>query len=303
MPEAPNLNRLRYFTSVVEAGSFTAAAARLGLAKTVVSHQVMQLEDELRIALLVRTTRKLQLTESGRWFYERAAALLRDAAEAFGEASQGATEPTGTLSITAPIGYGEIVVAPVIGEYLRRFPLMSVDVRFDDTLLDLIATNVDVAIRLGWLPDSSHPSRRLGSFRQALVCTPEFARTLPRDLAPKDLEDVPWIANRLLKRPLDWTFSRGRERVAISARAIVWADMTPATLACVIAGAGVTVLPDCLVHRAVAEGRLVRLLPGWTLPEGGIHAVYPAARFRPAKVRCFIEMLIVAERKRAAVAG
>lgn len=201
----PNLNRLRYFTAVVEAGSFTAAADRLGIAKTVVSHQVAQLEAELSATLLVRNTRKLQLTENGRWFYERASVILREADAAFGEIAQAAAEPTGTLTITAPVEYGQTIVAPTITAFIERFPQMNVELKFTDTLVNLVTANIDVAVRVGWLEDSNHPMRRLGSFRQLVVCSPSFAGRLPADPTPKDLEKMAWIGNRVLKRPLDWT--------------------------------------------------------------------------------------------------
>lgn len=298
MKSALNLNRLVYFTTVVETGSFTAAGERLGVAKAVVSHQVAKLEEELRVTLLARTTRKLQTTEQGRWFYDRANALLQDADAAYGEVSQTAVEPTGTLVVTAPIEYGVSTVAPAVATFIRRYPLMTVEVTFDDIIVDLVAANIDVAIRLGWLADSSNQSRRLGTFRQVLACAPLLAKTLPKSLAPADLEKVPWVANRILKTPLQWTFSRGEEAVTINGRAAVTADMSPAAVACVLAGAGVSVFPDFMVEREMGDGRMVPLLTDWSLPEGGIYAVYPAARFRPAKVRLFVELLAEAERLR-----
>lgn len=299
MSSAPNLNRLRYLTAVVEAGSFTAAADRLGVAKTVVSHQVAQLEAELSTTLLVRSTRKVQLAESGRRFYVRAAAILGDAEAAFGEIAQTAVEPSGTLTITAPVEYGQTVVAPTITAFVERFPLMNVEVKFTDKLVDLVTADVDIAVRLGWLADSSNPMRRLGSFRQLLVCSPSFAKDLPADPSPGDLTDVRWVGNRVLKRPLQWVFERDGEQVELIAKGVVMADTTPATMSCVAAGAGISVLPDFLVVPEIRAGRLVRLLGDWSLPEGGIHIVFPNVRFRPAKVRRFLEMLVEAERERA----
>lgn len=292
------MNRLRYFTAVVEAGSFTAASRRLGVAKTVVSHQVSQLEAELSTTLLVRSTRKVQLAESGRWFYERAAAILREAEAAFGEIAEAAVEPTGTLTITAPVEYGQTVVAPTIAAFIEQFPHMNVEVKFTDRLVDLVTADIDVAVRLGWLMDSSNPMRRLGGFRQLVVCSPVFAERLPPNPEPKDLIDVPWVGNRVLKRPLDWVFERDGEQIAITARSVVMADTTPATMSCVVAGAGISVLPDFLAEPEIRSGRLIQLLSGWSLPEGGIHVVFPDVRFRPAKVRRFLEMLVKAERSR-----
>lgn len=298
MNTPPNLNRLRYFTAVVETGSFTAAARRLGVAKTVVSHQVSQLEAELRTTLLVRSTRKVQLAESGRWFYEHAATILREAEVAFGEIAQAAIEPTGTLTITAPVEYGQTIVAPIITAFVERFPQMKVEVKFTDRLVDLVTADIDVAVRLGWLEDSNNPMRRLGGFRQLVVCAAAFADRLPADPSPQHLENVPWVGNRVLKRPLDWVFERDGQQVGISTRGVVMADTTPATMSCVVAGAGVTVLPDFLALPEIRSGRLVRLLSDWSLPDGGIHVVFPDVRFRPAKVRYFLEMLLEAEQNR-----
>jgi len=298
--DAPNLNRLRYFTATVETGSFTRAAERLGVAKTVVSHQIARLEEELRVALLKRTTRKLHLTDAGRRFHERAMAILREADDAFAEAAQGVETPTGTLTVTAPSDYGRAVVAPAMAAFLARFPAVRAEVTFDDAVLDLIDAEVDVAIRLGWLPDSGLQMRRLGSFRQLLVCTPDMARHAAGALSPDALGAMPWIGNRLLRHPLDWTFSREGEERRCTGSPVVMADKTPATHACVLAGCGLAVLPDFVVAADLAAGRLVHLLPQWSLPDGGVHAVFPEARFRSARVRHFIDVLADIERRRSA---
>src|SRR5882672_6490876 len=126
MPDLLNLNRLVYFTTVVETGSFTAAADRLDVAKAVVSHQVGKLEQELGATLLRRTTRRVTPTEEGRLFYDRAAIILREAEAAYGDIAQSAAKPTGMLRLTAPLDYGEKVVAPTIATYLRKYPKMRV---------------------------------------------------------------------------------------------------------------------------------------------------------------------------------
>lgn len=298
MQDAPNLNRLRYFTATVEAGSFTSAAERLGVAKTVVSHQVARLEEELHVSLLKRTTRKLRLTDAGRQFHERAVAILRDADDAFAEVAKGNETPTGTLTVTAPSDYGQAVVAPAVADFLRRFPGVLADVAFDDAVVDLIDAEVDVAIRLGWLTDSNLQMRRLGSFRQLLICAPDLAQRAAHVASPEDLTALPWVGNKLLRHPLDWAFSRGEQQRRVIGTSAIMADKTPATHACVLAGGGVSVLPDFVVASDIAAGRLIHLLPDWCLPDGGIYAVYPEARFRSARVRHFIALLAEIERKR-----
>jgi DNA-binding transcriptional LysR family regulator len=300
MNDLLNLNRLIYFTTVLDAGSFTAAAERLGVAKAVVSHQVAKLEEELGVTLLLRTTRRLHATEEGKLFYERCVVVLREAESAYGEISQRTAEPSGTLTLAAPLDYGSTVVASTIATYIAAYPQMRVDAIFDDCISDLVSERIDLSIRVGWLSDSSSQARRLGTFEQYLVATPPVARRLPSGSSPAKAVNLSWIANGALKNSLRWTFSRAEtETVTIETKPIVTTDKTPAAYACVIAGIGVSVFPDYMVEADIHAGRLVRLFPDWSLPAGGIHAVFPPVRFRPAKVSVFLNMLVVAERKRA----
>jgi DNA-binding transcriptional LysR family regulator len=299
MSDLLNLNRLIFFTAVIEAGSFTEAADRLGVAKAAVSHQIARLEEELGVTLLLRTTRRLHATDEGNLFYERCVHILRQAESAYGEMSLRRAEPSGTLTLTAPLDYGTAVVAPTIAAYIQAYPQMRVDVIFDDDVSDLIADRIDLSIRVGWLADSSHQARRLGTFEQILAATPEVAARIPAGLTPTDAVNLPWIANGALKNGLRWTFSRGQtEAVTVEIRPIMTADKTPAAYACMLAGIGVSVFPDYMAEADMRAGKLVRLFPEWTLPRGGVHAVFPPARFRPAKARAFLDMLVVAERRR-----
>lgn len=301
MNDLLNLNRLVFFTTVVETGSFTAAGERLGVAKAAVSHHVARLEDELGVTLLSRTTRRLATTEEGRIFYDRCAVILRQAEAAYGEMSHHTSEPTGTLTLTAPLDYGSAVVAPVITSYLKRYPSMKVDLVFDDTVIDLASQQLDLAIRVGWLMDTSHQTRRIGGFKQYLVASPSLAAQFSKLDTPQGVSALPWIENAILRQSLRWTFSQdGSPSETIDVRSSVRTDKTPTAYACVLAGAGVSVFPDYMVGPDLAEGRLVRLIPEWNLPPGGIHALFPVARFRPAKVRRFVEMMLAAERKRNA---
>ena len=144
-----NLRRLAYFAAVVEAGSFTAAADRLGITKAVVSQQVARLERDFRATLLTRTTRKVMPTAAGKSFYERCALILKEAGDAFDELGESATEPTGTLRLTAPLDYGITSVVPAITEFTRRHPQCKVDAIFSDQSLDLMSGQMELAIRVG----------------------------------------------------------------------------------------------------------------------------------------------------------
>lgn len=295
-----NLNRLAYFAAVVDTGSFTRAAERLHITKAVVSQQVAELERETGTTLLVRTTRSVHPTEAGRMLHVRCGFILRAAEEAFGELSQSASEPTGTLRITAPNDYGIATMVPVVTAYTARYPACHVELTLRDDTVDLISREIDMAIRVGWLADSSHQARKIGSFRQLLVGSLAFAELISAVHEPEGLAKLPFVANMALKEPLLWQFSRGDlDKRAVRMQAVIAIDTTPGVLAAVQTNGGLSVLPDFLVGDLVGSGQLVHVLPEWHLPSGGIYVVYPAARFRPAKVTTFVAMLIEAEKWKA----
>ncbi|MBB4235197.1 LysR family transcriptional regulator [Rhizobium esperanzae] len=290
--EAINLNRLAYFAAVVDTGSFTRAADRLGITKTVVSQQVARLEAELETSLLIRTTRRVEPTEAGRMLYARCVMILREAEDAVDELSEARAEPMGVLRIAAPHDYGASMIAPLAAGFSRRFPACSVDLVLSDARADLVADHIDVSIRVGWLDDSSLQARRIGTFRQRLVASAnQFGTIAARE--PEDLAALPFIANGALREPLLWHFARGDfDRRTVRMRQALTINTTTAVLAATLAGGGLSVLPDFQVADHLGSGRLVELLPEWSLPSGGIHAVYPAARFRPPKVTAFVAMLV-----------
>jgi DNA-binding transcriptional LysR family regulator len=299
MVDATNLNRLSYFAAVVETGSFTRAAERLGITKAVVSQQVARLESELATTLLIRTTRRVHPTETGRMFYARCALILREAEDAFAEIAQTRAEPKGLLRITAPYDYGTSVVVPVVTAFTARYPACRTELILSDRTLDLASGKLDVAIRVGWLKDSSLQARRIASFRQLMVARRAFAKQIAKAKEPSDLADFPFVANTALRDPLYWRFSRGDlERRNVHLQAAISIDTTPAVLQAVHAGGGLSVLPDFLVAQDISAGRLIHVLPEWRLPSGGIYAVYPASRFRPPKITAFVDMLCIASKQK-----
>jgi len=298
-----NLRRLAYFVAVVETGSFTAAAERLGITKAVVSQQVARLERECRTSLLVRTTRKVQTTESGQAFYLRCALILREAEHAFDDLAETSAEPSGMLRLTAPFDYGVGVVVPAIAAFTQRYPACKVDAILSDQTLDIMSGNIELAIRVGWLAETSLQARKIGSFRQLLVASPTMAPQVARLTRPEEIANLPFVANTALRDHLRWNFSRNDiERQVVHVQASIFLDATLAVREAVCQGAGLSVLPDFAIADEVAAGRLIQVLPQWRLPSGGIHAVFPSARFRPAKVRAFVDLLADREQQRQAVA-
>ncbi|MES2434041.1 MAG: LysR family transcriptional regulator [Pseudomonadota bacterium] len=300
MTEPMNLNRLAYFAAVVDTASFTRAAERLGITKAVVSHQVAQLERDLKTTLLVRTTRSVRPTEAGRIFHARCTQILREAEDAFAELAAAEAVPTGTLRITAPFDYGIAVIVPVVTAFTERFPTCRVELLLGDQTVDLGLGQIDMAIRVGWLADSSLQARKIGSFKQYLVGAAALSPQIHAVQRPEDLAALPFIANLALRKPLHWSFSHDHQApVEVNLQANISIDTTLGVLAAVRMGGGLSVLPEFLVAQDVISGALRHVLPDWHLPAGGIYTVFPAARFRPTKVAVFVEMLVASLHKQA----
>jgi DNA-binding transcriptional LysR family regulator len=285
-----NLNRLAVFVALVRAGSFTAAAVQLGMTKAMVSQHLLRLERELGVTLLVRSTRRMAMTEAGTVFHADCVQLLEQAQAAIERVGHQRSQPSGTLRLTTSTDYGTAVIAPALAAFQRLHPSLQVDLVIDDQINDLIAERFDLGIRIGWLRDSSLRATRLGSCRQLVMASPAYLAEHGAPRRPEDLAVQGWIAMSPLRTPLRWTFTRGNQRRVVRMRQVMQANNAAAIRALVLAGAGVSVLPDYLVQEDIQAGRLQVLLAQYRLPEVGIHAVYPDPQ-PPAKVRAFIDFL------------
>jgi len=286
-----NLNRLAVFVDLVRAGSFTAAAEALGMTKAMVSQHVARLERELGVTLLLRSTRRMTLTEAGTTFHAACVRILAEAEAAIEQVGRNQEMPSGTLRMTATGDYGAAVVAPALADFMCANPQLQADLVLADHVSDLIAERFDLAIRMGWLRDSNLRSARLGSFRQMLVASPVYLARRGEPRALGDLAGHDWVALTLLSTPLRWTFTApDGSRRTVRMRQVAQANNVVAAHALVLNGAGISVLPDYLAASDVREGRLIAVLAQYRLPDGGIYAVYPG-RQPPAKVRAFIDHL------------
>jgi DNA-binding transcriptional LysR family regulator len=287
-----NLNRLAVFVSVAESSSLTAAAVKLGIAKTMVSAHMQRLEAELGVSLLVRTTRRLSLTEAGEAFYLATRRILGEIEDAVSQAGSTSAEPRGTLRVTAPIDYGAAIVTPALVALRERHPELRVDLILDDTRFDLIAEGIDVAIRLGRLPDSSHQAVVVGRYVKWLVASPLFLQHHTGLRMSSELSRLPFISMSVLARPLSFVFEGpAGETCPVHFKSSFSANTANACRAAALAGGGLAVLTDFSTREDIAAGRLVRVLPKWTIPKSDIHAVFPAARHRSVKVRILIDAL------------
>jgi DNA-binding transcriptional LysR family regulator len=287
-----HLDRLTVFAAVADAGGFTAAAAVLGATKALVSQQIARLEAELGGALFIRTTRRVALTEAGERLLADCAPLLAELGAAVERFGQATTRPTGTLRVTTSPEYAANVLGPQLAEFARDHPELAVELIGTSDVLDLVAERIDLAVRIGWLRDSSLRATTLGEFAQCVVASPDY---LVRHAAPKRPEDLAhhrWVALDVLRSPLAWRFTApgGREH-KVRVRPTARGDSPQSVLGLVRGGAGISILAAFTVQEDLARGRLVELLDRWQLPTGGIYAVYPASARVPAKVRAVIDYL------------
>lgn len=288
-----NLNRLVVFVAVVESGSITKAASRLGLGKTVISTHIQQLERELGVTLLVRNTRRLDLTESGEQFFCSAQTILQDARDAIERISQNTGRPHGILRLSAPVDYTTYILMPVLVKLQQAYPELTISLTNDDRCVDLIGEKVDVAIRLSELADSNLQAVRVSSFNLWLVAHPSFLSTRDNLSHPSQLERLPFISLSVLNNPVNWNFSNSNEKQRVQFCSCFSVNTAHMAKVAALIGGGITIVPDFAAAEDVRAGRLVRVLPDWSIASKGIYVVFPYSRFIPVKIRVLIDALKV----------
>ncbi|HEY8605967.1 MAG TPA: LysR family transcriptional regulator [Noviherbaspirillum sp.] len=284
-----DLNSLVVFDAVVIAGSFTGAADRLGVAKARVSLQVARLEQRLGVALFHRTTRRVALTDAGSALHAQCAPLLGGLTEALHHAGQDGERLAGSLRVSTTVDHAVQSLAPALARFAAMHPALQVDLRTGDRVVDMLGEGIDVAIRLGWLRDSSLRAVKLGEFEQYLVAAPAYLRRAGQPRRPQDLAGHEWIALTLMRTPLTWKFTgRGAASSTVQMKARLRVDSPAALRAMLAEGAGISVLDQYSVEADLAAGRLVRVLPRWSLARGGMYAVTPPGRHTALKAARFI---------------
>ena len=285
------LKRMAVFAEVVAAGSLTAAGRRLGMTPSAVSQHLKQLEAALGLALLHRSTRQLTLTEAGARYIEGCHAMVAAARSADQALARHRDEPEGELRIAAPIGFGGLLAQALAP--LREHPKLTLQLLLDDALIDLIDQRIDIALRAGSLPDSSLVARKLGSMSAQMCAAPAYLAARGWPQTPHDLSAHDWLGGRptsMTPESLVLVNAQGEEAtVQVTAR--VQASQVTALHALCVAGWGISVLVSDDDRRALADGRLLPVLPQWRLPEMAVYAVTPRRGEQPAKVRHALALL------------
>lgn len=287
-----SLSDIAVFVHVVRSGSFTAAADKLGLSKSVVSKYVTRLEDRLGARLLNRTTRRLSLTEAGQVFFSRSQHALGEIEEAEAEISKIQGEPRGELRLNSPMSFGVLHIAPLLPAFQARYPEVTVDMVLDDRTANLVEEGYDLAIRIGDLPDSSLVARRLGACRHVVCATPEYFARHGVPQSPADLSDHPALTYRYQDSPSEWSFiASDGSFIQVPINSRLQMNNSLALREALLNGAGVTLTPTFVVGRDIRAGKLKAVLLDYRLIELSIYAVYPQRKHLSPKVRAFIDFL------------
>src|ERR1700710_407438 len=282
------LDAMQAFFAVADLQGFAPAARKLGLSPSGMTRLIAALEDHLGTRLLQRTTRSVTLTDTGSRYLERARRILGDGEEAEISAQAERTQPSGRLVVSAPIGFGRIHVSPVMSAYLKRYPDVSGELRLSDRMVNLVEDGIDLAVRIGHLPDSSLVARHVGEMRRILVASPGYlkGRGEPNNPAAVLSHDTIQFGTS------DWDFVEdGREvRVPCTPRFIT--NSADAAILHAAQGGGLTRVLAYQAADALKAGRLQIVLAKFEQPPLPIHIVYPTSRLLSAKVRTFIDLAV-----------
>lgn len=286
------LDDVSVFVKVVDSGSFTDAAEQLELSRSVISKYVSRLEQRLGVRLLHRTTRRLSLTEAGQLFYQHSKAGLAQLDQAMELVSGLSEQPTGTIRLNVPMSFGVLHIAPLLAEFMGRYPQVQVDMHLDDRIVDMVDAGYDLSIRVASLADSSLVARKLAEVKHAVVAAPGYLRQEGEPQLPEELINHNVLLYRYQESASEWTFDQadGR-RVSVSVSGTLRINNSLAIREAVLAGSGIARMPLFVVQDDIQAGRLVALFEDSELLELGAWAVYPDRESLPAKVRVLVDYL------------
>lgn len=285
------LNAMRIFVRVVDAGSITAAADQLDLAKSAVSRRLAELEEHLQVRLLNRTTRRMTLTDPGRSFYQRAQRMLDDLAEAEAEARGAASQVSGRLRVAAPLSFGLRQLAPAITDFAQRYPQVDIDIDLNDRPVDLIGEGFDLAIRIADLESSGLVARKLTTIRHVLCASPAYWQTHGRPQHPDELaEHVMLRYANTASHSWHWSGPDGT-RGELRLKTRLQANNGDFLLQAAERGLGLLIQPCFIANDAILAGRLQAALLNYQWKALHAYAVYPPHRHLPARVRHLIDFL------------
>lgn len=285
---------MRIFARVAETGSFAETARQMHMSAPAITRAVAALEDVIGARLFVRTTRSVKLTEAGERYFGDCRRILADIDEAEAAAAGSYATPSGTMTVTASALFGQMYVLPVMTEYLDRFPTMAARTFFVDRPVNIVEEGMDVAVRIGHLPDSGFTAVKVGTVRRVICGAPDYFERSGVPLAPPDLKDHRIVASTSAWGSPDWRFAQD-QRVTVHPSLLC--NTYEAAISAARSGWALTRVLHYQIGPALLDGELQIVLADYEEPPLPIHILYPEGRNAPAKVRAFVDLAV--ERLRA----
>lgn len=283
------LHAIEVFVAVAEMGSFARAAARLRLSPPAVTRAVSALEDHLGARVFSRTTRSVTVTDVGQRFLESARRLLTDLESAERQAVGETSAPQGHLTVTASVTFGRSALAPVISDFLANHSRVTASVLLLDRIVNIVEEGIDVAVRIGHLPDSNLIAKRIGSVRRVLVACPAYLAQRGTPSTPADLKLHAVIAFSGLMPNREWRFQRGKGPSSVALNPTLEINDALAAIEAAESGHGITVALSYMVRKKIEEGKLVPVLDDVMPPPVPVHLVYAQTRLIVPKIRAFVD--------------
>jgi DNA-binding transcriptional LysR family regulator len=285
--------QIEFFVLVAELGSMSKAAEKLGLSSAAATRCLAALEDRLAVRLIQRTTRRLWLTEAGRDFHHRCAAMLSEMAEAEAQINSATVEPTGTLRVTSALSFAMIHIAPGLPEFRARYPKLAVQIVTANRYPDFIEAGIDIAIRTREHEgDSGITVRKLAETPRVLAAAPGYFAAHGKPGHPDALHEHEMLVYNLARDPYVLHLARGTEHRSIEITSTLEANDGQVIRAAALAGLGILIQPLYIIYDDIVAGRLVPVLSDWKLPRLTINLAYQSRRHQPAKIRVFAEFLV-----------
>ncbi|WP_297323808.1 LysR family transcriptional regulator [Nitrosomonas sp.] len=281
------------FVRVVEAGSISAAADRMNMAKSVVSRRLKELEEHLGVELFHRTTRQMNLTDSGRTFYQQCVRILDDILEAEHATSQFHGALKGSLKVAVPLSFGLMHLGPAIHEFLQIHPDVEFDLDFNDRQVDLLAEGFDLAIRIANLPDSSLIARRLAPIQAVMCANPAYLERMGTPQSPQELSNHRCLAYNLISNFENWDLYDAKEQL-VRTKIVPYLKASDGQFLrdAAVAGLGIVLLPTFIVYQEIDNGTLQPLLTEFHAAPLTTYAIYPQTRHLSQRVRAFVDFLV-----------
>ncbi|AKQ68382.1 Transcriptional regulator, LysR family [Myxococcus hansupus] len=289
---ADRLELMQTFVRIVDAGSLSSAAAQLGTTQPTVSRRLQALERSLGLRLIQRSTHAMKLTDDGARCYERAKALLASWAMLEADLRGASDEPEGTLRVVVPHAFGQQLLVEPLTEYLRRYPRVSVEWLLHDRAVDFIADGIDCALHVGEVQDPSVVAIRVAEVPRIVVAAPSVLNGAPAPSHPDELARLPWLSLRTFyRKELSLTHVETGEVQPITFHPRMSTDSLYALRSAALKGLGVCVGSAWVLHEDILQGRLLHLVPPWRAASLPMYLLYPAARFHPARLRKFVDLM------------